>query len=100
MATPFSADATGDPGRGLANASLALGIGSILLVVVGLTVLPYGFALSFVVALASVICGSFALHRSRHKRTRMIAVVGGVLGLVPWLLFGLLALLFAFSPGD
>jgi len=90
----------GDPGRGLANASLALGIGSILLLVVGLTVLPYGFALSFLVALASVICGSFALHRSRHRRTRAIAVVGGALGLVPWLLFGPLALLFAFSPGD
>jgi hypothetical protein len=94
------ADAKGDAGRSFAIAALALGAGSILLVVVGLTVLPYAFAVSFLLALVAVICGSLGLHRSRHKQTRLVAIAGGALGLVPWLLFGLLALVFVFSPGD
>ena len=98
MSTALPADGRFDRSRDFAQIALVLGAASIVLL--GFGVLPFGVELSLPVALASLGCGVYAVRLPHRRTSGLMALLGGLLALLPLLLFALLVLAFEFSPGD
>ena len=100
MSTALPADGRFDRSRDFAQIALVLGAASIVIFLLGFGVLPFGVELSLPVALASLGCGVYAVRLPHRRTSGLMALLGGLLALLPLLLFALLVLAFEFSPGD